>query len=145
MLKLRALGALIAVVVITLLLSNYLLQFWVRAFVSGPEPTWHWGSPAWLTMTWGWNLLVPFVASLLLAAMLPRTSKIWWYIALGVIYAALRFFAEGGFSGSGTDLRFTLWRYGSYLASVGGATLGGIVVMALHGSASPSNNRWRGP
>jgi hypothetical protein len=131
---LRAIGALIAVVLATLLLSNYLQEYWVRAFaasVNAPESGWRWWSPAWLAMTWGWNVLVTFVASLALAVMSPGSSKIGWYIGLGLVFAVLRFLSEGAFRGSGADAGFTLWQYGSYVALVAGATLGGIAAIAL--------------
>jgi hypothetical protein len=131
MLKVRACGALIAVVLGTLIVSNYLLQYWVTAFAEGLEPSGGWWSPPWLAMTWGWDVLVTLVASLVLAVMLPRGSKIWWYVGLGVSYAVVRFFGEGGFKGSDADMGFTLWRYGSYIVTVLGATLGGVVALAL--------------
>jgi hypothetical protein len=131
MLKVRACGALIAVVLATLLVSNHLQQYWVTAFAEGPESSGGWWSPRWLAMTWGWDVLVTFGASLVLAVMLLRTSRIWWYVGFGVIYAVVRFFGEGGCKGSDTDVGFTLWRYGSYIVSVAGAILGGVVALAL--------------
>jgi len=127
----RAGVALIAVVLATLLLSNYLQEFWVRAFVDGPEPSWGWWSPRWLGLTWGWDTLVTLVAALGLSLLLPRGSSAWWYVGLGVVYALIRVIAQGGFHGSNTDLGFSFWHYGSYLMSVVGAALGGSLVIGL--------------
>jgi hypothetical protein len=129
--KVRACGALIVVVLGTLLVSNYLQQYWVTAFAEGLEPSGGWWAPRWLAMTWGWDVLVTFAASLVLAVMLPRTFTIWWYVGLGAIYAVVRFLGEGGFKGSDADMGFTLWRYGSYIVSVAGAISGGVVALAL--------------
>jgi hypothetical protein len=122
---------LIAVVLATLLLSNYLQEFWVRAFVDNPEATSGWWSPRWLGLTWGWDTLVTLVAALGLALLLPRGSSIWWYVGLGVVYALIRLIAQGGFQGLSTDLGFSFWHYGSYVMSVIGATLGGGVAIGL--------------
>jgi hypothetical protein len=123
--------ALIAVVVATLLLSNYLQEFWVKAFVDGPEPSWGWWSPRWLALTWGWDTLVTLVAALALSLLLPRGSSIWWYVGLGVVYALIRLIAQGIIPGSSTDVGFSLWHYGSYLMSVVGATAGGGAALGL--------------
>jgi len=131
MLKVRACGALIVVVIVTLIVSNYLQQFWVTAFAEGLEPSGSWWSPRWLAMTWGWDVLVTLAASLVLAVMLPRGSKVWWYIGFGVLYALVRFFGQGGYRGSDADIGLTMWRYGSYIVTVVGATFGGVVALAL--------------
>ena len=69
--KLRAYGALIAVVLVTLPLSNYLQGFWDRALINESERTWGWWSLRWLAMTWGWEVLVALVAAIGLALLLP--------------------------------------------------------------------------
>ena len=131
MLKVRALGALIAVVLGTLLTSNYLQPYWETAFAQSVESSRGWFSLPWLAMTWGWDILVAFGASLLLALTLPRASKIWWYVGLGAIYAVVRFLAQRGLSAWNADIRFDLWHYGCYIVSVVGATLGGTVALTL--------------
>src|SRR2546430_7553002 len=88
--KLRAYGALIAVVLVTLPLSNYFQAFWVRARINESERTWGWWSPRWLALTWGWEVLVAVVAALGLALLLPRGSRFRWYVGLGVVYALVR-------------------------------------------------------
>jgi len=123
--------ALIAVVLATLLLSNYLQEFWVRAFVDGQEQSWGLWSPRWLWLTWGWDTLVALVAALGLSLLLPSASSTWWYVGLGVVYALTRLIAQGGFHGSSTDLGFSLWHYGSYVMSVVGAALGGSLAIGL--------------
>ena len=129
--KLRAYGVLIAVVLATMLLSNYLQPYWVRAFVDGSESTWGWSSPGWLAVTWGWDVLVALVATLGLALLLPRGFSAWWCVGFGVVYAVVRFLVEGSFAVSNTEVGFSLWRYGSYLMSVVGAVVGGGVAIAV--------------
>ena len=130
MLKLRAFGVLIVVVVATMLLSNYLQPYWVQVFVDGRESAWGWWSASWLVVTWGWDLLVTLVATLGLALLLPRGFRLWWYVGFGVIYAVARFLIEGGFAVSNADAGFSMWRYGSYFMSVVGAVVGAIAVSA---------------
>jgi hypothetical protein len=130
MLKVRACGALIAVVLVTLAVSSYLEQYWVRAFAEGSELTGDWLSPRWLEMTWGWGILVALFAGLALAAMLPRGSSILWYIGLGVLFALVRLFVQGSLRASDAGVAFAVWWYGSYVVSVVGATLGGAIALA---------------
>ena len=128
--KLRAYGALIAVVLVTLPLSNYFQAFWVRARISESERTWGWWSPRWLALTWGWEVLVAVVAALGLALLLPRGSRFRWYVGLGVVYALVRFLIEGGLASGNSEVGFAAWRYGSYLMTIVGAGLGGCIALA---------------
>ena len=145
MLKLRAYGALIAVVLVTLPLSNYLQGFWDRALINESERTWGWWSPRWLAITWGWEVLVALVAAIGLALLLPWGSRFRWYVGLGVVYALVRFLIEGGIASGNSDVGFAAWRYGSYLMTIVGAGLGGCIALASGRFAPPPNNRWRGP
>src|SRR5947207_12784977 len=128
--KLRAYGALIAVVLVTLPLSNYFQGFWVSARINESERTWGWWSPRWLALTWGWEVLVAVVAALGLALLLPRGSRFRWYVGLGVVYALVRFLIEGGLASGNSEVGFAAWRYGSYLMTIVGAGLGGCIALA---------------
>lgn len=130
----RASVALIAVVLATHFLSTYLHEYWVRALVNGPEPTWGWWSPGWLFLSWGWELLVALIAAFGLALLLPAGSKFGWYVGLGIVLAGvplLRLFMSGTLTPPTVDIPFSIWHYGLYLMSVVGATLGGAIAVAL--------------
>src|SRR5207237_9753371 len=121
----RAYGALSAVVLVTLPLSNYFQGFWVRARINESERTWGWWSPRWLALTWGWEVLVAVVAALGLALRLPRGSRFRWYVGLGVVYALVRFLLAGGLASGSSQGGSAPWRPRSYLRRRGGAVLGG--------------------
>src|SRR5947208_13612877 len=116
--KLRACGALIAVVLVTLPLSNYFQGFWVRARINESERTWGWWSPRCLALTWGWEVLVAVVAALGLALLLPRGSSFRWYVGLGVVYALVRFLIDGCLATSMSAVGFASWRYRTYLMPI---------------------------
>jgi hypothetical protein len=151
MLTLRASGALAAVVLGTLLIGNYLHPYWIRAFMDGRafEPVWEWWSPGWLTLTWGYDVLLTLVGALVLALILPRGFGIWWYVALGIVIAIVRLLSSHNFVSRSSDSEMTaaaaVWIYGSYFMSAIGGTIGGAIAIVLKRFASLPNNRWSGP
>jgi hypothetical protein len=122
-----------AVLLVTLLVSNYVHPYWVRAFLEGWtfETTWGWWSFSWVLLTWGYDVLVTLVATPVLALLLPRRSTIWWYVGLGVAMAGLRLLSSRDYVSPDADTAERAWIYGAYLMSVLGALLGSSIVLAF--------------
>jgi hypothetical protein len=144
----RASIALVAVVLATLFLSDYFHPYWIQAFLKGRtfEPTWGWFSLGWLTLTWGYDFLATLIASFVLALLLPRGARIWWYVALGISIAGLRWLSAGNLvpaSTAGTAAHAVGWVYGTYVMSLLGAVVGGVFAVTFGHAARPSNDRWR--
>lgn len=83
-----------AVLLVTLLASNYIHPYWVNAFLDRRtfEASWGWWFFIWLSLNWGYDFLVTLVATTVLALLLPRRrSTIWYCVGLGLAIAGLRF------------------------------------------------------
>jgi hypothetical protein len=125
----RSSVALIVVTILTLLFSRYFHPYWVRAFLDGRtfEATWGWWSIGWLSLTWGYDVLLTLIAASFLALLLPRGAASWWYVGLGVTISGMRLLSSRNFLSPNADMADLVWIYGSYAMSALGATLGGAV------------------
>ena len=148
--RLRNYFALLVAALATLLLSNFAHSYWVRAFIEGRnfDSTRGWGSLSWLSLTWGYDILAALFGALLLAPLLARGSRIWWYVGFGAVIATLRLLSSHSFvsahSSTAADVEFAVWRYGSYLMSVMGALLGGCIALTVQ-RMTPPNQRLERP
>jgi hypothetical protein len=122
-----------AVLLVTLVVSNYVQPYWVGAFLNGRtfEPKWGWWSFSWLLLTWGYDVLVTLIAAPVLAVLLPRRATIWWCVGLGVAMAGIRLLSSRNYVSPDADTVDRAWIYGSYLMSVLGALLGSGIVLAF--------------
>lgn len=131
---LRRILPLIVVLLTALLLGNALHPYWVGAFLDKRSfiSDWGWFSPSWLALTWGYDLLLAFVASIVLGLVLPRDRRSAWIIGLGVAIAALHVLTERNYTSPAADFTMHGWIYGGYLMPAVGAALGAIVVHRFH-------------
>lgn len=130
-----------AVLLVTLLVSNYVHPYWVREFLDGRtfEAKWGWWSFSWLLLTWGYDVLITLAAAPVLAFLLPRRSTLWWCVGFGVAMAAVRLLSSRNYVSPDADTADRAWIYGSYLMSALGALLGGGIVFVFRGVAPPHN------
>jgi hypothetical protein len=131
---LPALLAFIVVVLAALLVGNELHPYWVDTFLVGRTftSTWSWLSPSLLALTWGYDVLLAFAASMVLGLMLPGHRKSAWIVGLGVALAALHVLTDRDYPSPDADFTVYVEIYGGYLMPVVGAALGAIVVHQFH-------------
>ena len=124
----------LVVVLAVLLLCNTLHPYWVEAFVHKRSFTsaWGWFSPSWLALTWGYDLLLAFLASIVLALVLPRDHRSKWIIGMGASIATLRLLTVHDYPSPDADFTMYGWIYGRYLMPIVGASLGATVVHHFH-------------
>jgi hypothetical protein len=129
-----------AVLLVTLLVSNYGHPYWVKAFLDGRtfETNWGWWSFRWLLLTWGYDVLVTLAAAPVLALLLPRRSTIWWCIGLGVAMVGVRLLSSRDYVFPDADTADRVWIYGLYLMSALGALLGSGIVLAFRAWRRPA-------
>ena len=120
----------VLVLLAVLALGGALHLYWVRAFVDGYSYTsaLGWLAPRWLALTWGFDFLLGFTASMVLALTLPREHRSAWIIGMGVAITALHLLTAHNFTSPDADFTMYGWIYGGYLMPILGAVLGAVVI-----------------
>ena len=126
----RYLFPFVLVLLAVLVLGNTLHPYWISAFVDKRSFTsaWGWLSPSWLALTWGYDLLLAFIASIVLALTLPQEHRSAWIIGMGVAIAALHLLTVHNFTSPDADFTMYGWIYGGYLMPILGAILGATAI-----------------
>jgi len=129
----RYLFPFVLVLLAELVLDHTLRPYWVVAFLDKRSSTsaWGWLSPGWLALTWCYDLFLTFIASIVLALMLPREHRSAWIIGMGVTIGGLQLLTLHNYTSPDADFTMYGWIYGGYLMPVVGAALGATFVCQL--------------